>query len=644
MLLTIHQKTKAMNNRNLFIGIALVCGIFTQIAIGQKNKAMDQLIQNAISAQSMMNPTPQKFNQAQSLEKAGLVDQALNLYIDLNEENPGKSKYFKPLRSILVQKGDGLLIEKHSLSYLEANPADVYGKVDLGEIYLLWDKPEKWKTIFNDILQTKPVNENSIKMTVNRLISNGYNEEGYQYLTDFRSMTNDPYFYSLEIASYHSIRFAYKDAMKEYLNYIEGHPKKYTTVSERILSFPNDESIRDIILESLIESELPEAKYILADVNLMSRNYRDSYRLLIDYNANEKMLLDFGTDLLLVGEFDLADSVLNNIMLTSNDEGILEETIFTIAQVYETRTVQSLYLLPISGFFRGNPIFSSPYLRVDEAQALAMHRAVTIYDSLKTATNSLEATFRLGEIKFRALNDLDGAFLHYSELLDFKGSHPYRLDSFLRKMDIYISRGNLHQAEVEIRNILHDSKKLKTPDKNETTELKMKLAQVYFYSDSPADLDSLISDLLANVKPDDDKLNDILELASITTTLKNSPELLHELSEIQLKIQQGKRTEAIKSLERLSADESIVIIGMVRYQLAHLLLLQDEVASAQEMVLTIPEESPYAVLGLIMWSEIEDRINQNISNAIDGYLKFLENYPNSIYYDDIRLRLRKLAS
>lgn len=644
MPLTIHQKAKAMNKRILHVGIALLISIFMQIAIGQKKETMDQLIQNAKSAQALLNPAPQKYNQAQSLEKAGLVDQALNLYIELNEEYPGRSKYFKPLRSILVQKEDWLLTEKYSLLYIDANSADVYGKVDLGEVYLLWDKPEKWKLIFNEILQTKPANENSIKMVVNRLISNGYNDEGYQYLTDFRNIIGDPYFYSLEIASYYSIRFAYKDAMKEYLNYIKGHPNNYSTVSERILSFPNDESIRSIILESLVSSDLAEAKYILADVKLMSRKYRESYGLLIEYKANEKMLLEFGTDLLLVGEFDLADSVLNNIMLSSNDEDVLEETIFTIAQVYETRTVQSLYLLPISGFFRGNPIFSSSYLRVDEDQALAMHRAVTIYDSLKTATNSLEATFRLGEIKFRALNDLDGAFSHYNELLDLNGSHPYRLDSFLRKMDIYISRGNLHQAEVELKNILRNSRNLKTPGKNETTELKMKLAQVYFYSNSANDLDSLVSDLLANVKPDDDKLNDILELASITTTLKNSPELLLEFSEIQLKIQQGKRTEAIESLEKLSEADDLVIIGMVRYQLAHLLLLQEEVASAQEMALSIPGESPYAVLGLIMWSEIEDRINHNVSNAIDGYLRFLENYPNSIYYDDIRLRLRELAS
>ena len=39
-----------------------------------------------------------------------------------------------------------------------------------------------------------------------------------------------------------------------------------------------------------------------------------------------------------------------------------------------------------------------------------------------------------------------------------------------------------------------------------------------------------------------------------------------------------------------------------------------------------------------------DKPMTDISAAIDYYLEFLELYPQSIYYDDIRIRLRELAS
>ena len=43
-------------------------------------------------------------------------------------------------------------------------------------------------------------------------------------------------------------------------------------------------------------------------------------------------------------------------------------------------------------------------------------------------------------------------------------------------------------------------------------------------------------------------------------------------------------------------------------------------------------------------NEILDFIDNDISNAIDSYLAFLELYPQSIYYDDVRIRLREITS
>ena len=49
-------------------------------------------------------------------------------------------------------------------------------------------------------------------------------------------------------------------------------------------------------------------------------------------------------------------------------------------------------------------------------------------------------------------------------------------------------------------------------------------------------------------------------------------------------------------------------------------------------------------MAVILHAEILDYLVSNIGTAIDIYLKFLEDYPLSIYYDDIRIRLRELAS
>ena len=62
------------------------------------------------------------------------------------------------------------------------------------------------------------------------------------------------------------------------------------------------------------------------------------------------------------------------------------------------------------------------------------------------------------------------------------------------------------------------------------------------------------------------------------------------------------------------------------------------------MLEEIQHETIYKELAHLFLSEIIDYIDKDVSGAIDNYLEFLELYPNSIYYDDVRLRLRELTS
>ena len=46
---------------------------------------------------------------------------------------------------------------------------------------------------------------------------------------------------------------------------------------------------------------------------------------------------------------------------------------------------------------------------------------------------------------------------------------------------------------------------------------------------------------------------------------------------------------------------------------------------------------------IILKGEIYDYILNKQSDAVDTYLNYLDNFPNSIYYDMTRKRLRKIA-
>ena len=177
-----------------------------------------------------------------------------------------------------------------------------------------------------------------------------------------------------------------------------------------------------------------------------------------------------------------------------------------------------------------------------------------------------------------------------------------------------------------------------------TIDYDIKLAQIQFYKGKFAETENQLRDILIKLSPQNKLYNDILNILEILISFRNNHDAFIEFSNVQLTIQQNKRTEAIKKLETLINIDEIFISDMCKYQQAWLTFMQDEIESTKEKLILIKNDTIYKELAHIFYSEIIDYIDNNISKAIDSYLEFLELYPDSIYYDDVRLRLRELTS
>ena len=82
---------------------------------------------------------------------------------------------------------------------------------------------------------------------------------------------------------------------------------------------------------------------------------------------------------------------------------------------------------------------------------------------------------------------------------------------------------------------------------------------------------------------------------------------------------------------------------MCRYQYAWLTFLQGDLKNTKKYLKTIHNETIFKELAHIFNAEIQDYLDNDIFGAINTYLEFLELYPQSIFYDDVRLRLRDLT-
>tara|TARA_B100001029_G_C15039025_1_gene442242 strand:- start:1192 stop:1719 length:528 start_codon:yes stop_codon:yes gene_type:complete len=173
---------------------------------------------------------------------------------------------------------------------------------------------------------------------------------------------------------------------------------------------------------------------------------------------------------------------------------------------------------------------------------------------------------------------------------------------------------------------------------------EIKLAQILFYQGLYDDSDIALNQILKKLKMDHPLSNDIMEAIAILIGFKHNQDDFIIFSKAQLNIQQNKRTEALDKLTNLFNSTEIYIADMAKYQYAWLTYLQNDVENTNNQLNEITNETIFKELAHIFKSEIHDYVNNNKNEAIESYLLFLELYPNSIYYDDIRLRLREIAS
>ena len=614
--------------------------LFTSLVFCQNKTTQDVLQEIQKRAQDLNKPKnieiENKFAQAKTLERSGLYEEALLLYKEINRLNPGTSKYFLPLKNYLKQTENWDSLMVYTQSFGKARNNDLQSKLEFLDVYILMESDDKWEPLATALVLNLSMGEHSIKNILQRLVNSGKLDFAYDLLTQYRKITEKPDFYSIELGSYLGMRMAYEKSVREYLLFLEYHPRQIQTISDRIMVFPDDPKINASIKKVLRESTFKAAQFVLADFQFKLKKFDLAFETLIANGANHAMLLDFGKDLSGVKEYMRANKVFTQIINSSKNEQILTKTVFEIAKVFESKLVLSVSELPLSGFYPNNSFFSSPYLPVKDESGYSLQQAMGIYDSLRVTKKNAQAAYRLAEVQFRVLGDLDGALYLYQEALNHANSKNLRIDAGLGLVNIHIAKGDLESAKKKCAELIE-----KAPD---VLEYQIKSAQILFYQGEFDQTDAKLHEIVEQLPMDNYSLNDILDVMAILIGFRHNQEEFVDFAKVQLNIQQNKRTEALEKLETLFDTNEIYIADMCRFQHAWLTFLQGDAENTKTLLSKIENETIFKELAHIFQAEILDFIYNDFSNAIDSYLEFLELYPLSIYYDDVRLRLREITS
>jgi tetratricopeptide (TPR) repeat protein len=615
--------------------------IYFSFIISQNNQLNENLLQtirnNADAIKKYTDPKVEaKYLQAKALEKAGLIEEAVVLYKEINHANPKNSKYFNAIKKYLKQNENWDTLFVFTKSYAKARQNDFISQFEYLDIYLLTNNETKWKKLSNSLVLKAQTTPQDIKRVFKLLINLGQYEYCYNLLQEYRRKVRKPDFYSIELASYLGMRMSYEESLNEYLIFLKYNPDQLQTISNRIMGFPSDDEINILIKSNLDKTSFKSAKYILADLHFKLKEFDDGYNTLIENDASPLMLLRFAKDLISIKEYIKSNKILTHIMNLTTDEKILTETIFEIAKVFELKMKKTNSKLPLTNFFSNNSFFSSPYIAIRNEPYNSLEDAMGIYDSLRVTKQNAQAAFRLAEVQFRILGDLDAALYLYEETIEHANSKNLKTDASLAIIDIYIAKGDLQAADLFCQNIIINYPNI--------LEYQIKAAQILFYQAKFDKTDSELRKVLSQLPTNHIAVNDILDVMAVLIGFRHNQEDFINFVNAQLNIQQNKRTEALEKLESLFYSKEIYIADLCRFQYSWLNFLQGEKEFAKLQLDLIVNDTIFKELAHIFQAEIIDYIDNNALKAIDSYLNFLDLYPNSIYYDDVRLRLRELAS
>ena len=579
-----------------------------------------------------------ELRQGQTLERNGMPDDAERIYRNVLNKDPGYTRAFTKLRSLLKNQNRFEELVKLADQYVVARPKEYMVLIDQIEIYI-WAEDDRWNAIAQKVLHSNLKNTHTLKSLISKIISNGFVDDALTFIEVIRTKNKQPEFYALELGTYFRMRMAFDKSLENYLLYLEHNPKNYQMVSSRIMSFPADEFVVVKLRGILQNSTVAGSKLLLSDLEFRAGNFNVSYTLLKVHYTKPAQLLQFAQHATNAKAFNIALTVYTDIIESDHKNDIIRTAIYGMAQTLETQSIKTETLLPLSRFFDGNEFFESPYYSVEESLLPSLWKAVSIYDSLRVKDGNLDATFRLAEIKFRAMNDLDGAFALYERVAQKAPKKDIRFLAALRIIDINLAKGNTEKALAQINSFKRNFKR-----GDEKLILKIKESQINFYAGEFKSAGDSLIQVLKDLPRDAPRYNDLLDVQSIILAFTDEDESFAKFSQIQLLVRQNKRTHALEILSTQMNVQNNFIKDISLYQMAYLYVLQHEFELASQKLILVSGETIFSEMALILHAEILDFMVGDVGAAIDIYLQFLEIYPLSIYYDDIRIRLRELAS
>ena len=447
---------------------------------------------------------------------------------------------------------------------------------------------------------------------------------------------------------------------KQHLNSIKGSKKYFETKVEllEIKIWANAPDWGDYLNSIINEPEINQTKieYVLYKL-IQNKKINKAYELVQNIRIKNNTPYFFSKKLISVFKKNnrYKDSInealiylVNSPNISRNNNSIANKII--IDQIFELsdhilkNALINNFLLPISNKqFSANTFLNTNFFKIKKTNDIDY--IMNIYEELiKNNIDVENSKLKLADINYTILDDFDNAYKIYEQVEKKSSRISIDTEAIIGKINILIAKGYLDSAQVLVdkQKMILNKFQSHSSKKNLLNKLNYKGTQILFYKGNYNEMNLSLDSLIQEIELQNENCNDLLEIKTISLFFNQDQEDFKKYSAIQHKIQMNKSFESLLDLIQLMDTENMLINELAQFQYAIIELEKGNIENAQKIISSMNQKTIFYELSLIINAEIEDYINKNYEIAIKLYEQFIEEYPNSIYKENILKRLNEI--
>ena len=620
-----------MNKIYILIYLLLVTSnLFSQVNV------LDHIMR---TSKKMNTEEHKNISRAKSHEHAGLYEEAHLIYKQVFKNNPGNQYIFSSYKSFLKKQSEWDLLVEISIIYSNTIAPDPFGKLTLADSYLLSGRDDNAYDIFRSLFENYSNDLEKLKRFISKLVYHHKIDFALQNINQIRNMLDYPDFYARELGTYYYSKMEYSKSLNEYLLYLNYNVNQISNVRGKLMGFPQDDEIRNNIRKILKNNNSKLCNVILAEYEFKWKNYESAYNLMINNYLNEDEIYEFAIDMITASQFPYAEKIFNKLTQSNNNE-IVESSIYQLANILELKTKNKTMSLPISDniietTFFNLESFDSGKIEIESNDFL---HTVIMYDSLISRYNNSEARYKLSNLKYKTNRNVDEAIYQFNNIEKESKDRQIAFNSAIKIINLNIESG---RVDFELIKKIEKYKK-KYTKRDQIVLLDLKKNQALFYLQEFEQTSENLKEILKKLSKESPFYNDFIDGFATLMLFNGKDDELSKFSSAIYHIKQNNFSDAIPVLLELNKSTEDIIANLSIYYLSYIYIKSNNYSLAEETMLRASGDDIYLQLVKLLAAEMDDYMNKNINSAIDKYLDFLDNHESSIYYEDIRLRLKDI--